>query len=227
MKKFGSLQAIEKMTDPEAPWIVLLHGFGADATDLSSLSGVLQTPQKVNWLFPEGFLQVPIGAGFYGRAWWPINMEQLIESQQQGPQTDLRSVVPPGLKDARSRVQQALDRAGVDLSNTILGGFSQGAMLATDLYLHAPLRPRGLMIFSGTLIAEEVWKPLLAERKGAPFFQCHGQSDTVLGHNNAQRLETFLCQGGMKGRLVSFSGGHEIPPVAINKANEYLREVLR
>jgi len=47
----------------------------------------------------------------------------------------------------------------------------------------------------------------------------------VLSHTGAQRLETLLTQNGMKGKLLSFNGAHEIPMQAISAASEYLNSL--
>lgn len=229
---FGKLKSIEVLNESESlankevkNWVVLFHGYGADAYDLSSLTEVLTPAQPSNWLFPQGVLEVPIGPGWTGRAWWQIDVVTLQQRQSMGEQVDLSGEKPEGLNKIRPMLLKVIEDLGVGWENIILGGFSQGAMLATDLFLHAPQTPKGLMIFSGALINKDVWKPLVAGRSGSRFFICHGQQDMVLAHRTGQQLETLLNGGGMKGGLFSFKGGHEIPPQAIIKANEYLKSL--
>jgi phospholipase/carboxylesterase len=95
-------------------------------------------------------------------------------------------------------------------------------MLATDLYLRAPETPAGLVIMSGTLLRQEEWKKHVPARNGQRFFQSHGSTDPVLGIKQAQKLETLLTQNGMKGSLLTFRGGHEIPGAVITKIGDYL-----
>ena len=95
-------------------------------------------------------------------------------------------------------------------------------MLATDLYLRAPETPKGLVIMSGTLVNQDEWKPLVSKRAGEKFFQSHGEMDQVLAYKNAQKLETMLTQNGMKGSLMGFRGGHEIPQQVLTKIGQYI-----
>ena len=95
-------------------------------------------------------------------------------------------------------------------------------MLATEIYLRAPETPKGLVIMSGTLLHQDKWKDLIPARQGQRFFQSHGTHDSVLSHKQAARLETLLTQNGMKGNLMSFSGGHEIPMPVLRKISEYI-----
>ena len=93
------------------------------------------------------------------------------------------SEVPEGIADARASVIAMLDayerEAGVSGDRVVLGGFSQGSMLATDIVLRSRItgaagagpsvRPvAGLVVMSGTLLAAREWLPLMAERKGLP-----------------------------------------------------------
>ncbi len=222
MRQLGNLKCVEKLVDHDGPWIVFFHGYGADANDLAPLSNVIASPEKANWLFPNAPIEVPIGPGWTGRAWWPLNLEAWMKAMEQGQEKDLAVLTPPGLHEARQNTFKALAQLKVPWSKIILGGFSQGAMLATDLYLNAPETPAGLVLLSGTLINSNEWKPLLKNREGQKFFQSHGKQDPVLTYTNAQRLESFLCQGGMKGNLQGFNGGHEIPMGVLQKCGEYL-----
>jgi predicted esterase len=60
--------------------------------------------------------------------------------------------VAQGLDEARkavlAMVEQVQRDTGLPLSRFILAGFSQGAMLATDVALHLPESPAALCIFS-------------------------------------------------------------------------------
>lgn len=222
IRKLGPLKCLDQMVDNSEHWVILFHGYGADAYDLQSLSEVLTPGLVSNWLFPQGPLEVPIGPGWSGRAWWNIDLAALQQRQAQGG-GEMSQEKPEGLMRARAQAMEMIQALNVDWSKIILGGFSQGAMLATDIFLHAPTTPKGLLLFSGALINKQEWKPLVSQRKGSRFFICHGTQDAIIPHRSAQQLETLLNAEGMKGGLFSFQGGHEIPPLAITKANEYLR----
>lgn len=227
MRRLGSIQCIEKVSDYDAPWIILFHGYGADASDLSPLGDIISTPIATNWLFPQGILEVPIGPGWSGRAWWNIRMSDLQAAADRGENFDFSDIKPDGFETAKKKAFEMIQGLKVPWNQIVLGGFSQGAMLATELYLSAPETPKGLMILSGTLINQSEWKPKVANRQGQSFFMSHGTQDAVLGIKHAQKLETLLCQGGMKGKLMSFGGGHEIPPHILKAAGTYLHDTFK
>ena len=224
LQKRGDLSFLEADTNPEAPLLgILFHGYGADAFDLRSLSEVLTSKKEIHWVFPQGILDVPIGPGWTGRAWWPVDIEALQKAAMSGQAKDLSDTTPATLPAVRAKAQKFIESFGIPWNRIVLGGFSQGAMLATDLFLHAPENPAGLMIFSGALINKAEWRELAPRRKGCEYFICHGKQDMVLAHKGAAQLESLLNAGGMKGSLVSFEGSHEIPMLAIQKANSYLK----
>jgi phospholipase/carboxylesterase len=218
MRKLAKVYCLDEYQDDNAPWVILLHGFGADASDLEPLKDHIPTKTKLNWLFPQGLLNVPIGPGWTGKAWWPIAMSTL--------NMDFSAEKPEGLLKARQELFAMIEALGVPWSKIFLGGFSQGAMLAMDLYLNAPETPAGLILLSGSLLNKDEAKPLLEKRRGEKFFQSHGEHDTVLPIKGARQMESFLNQGGIKGGLVGFPGGHEIPPVVLVKLGAYLDQQL-
>jgi phospholipase/carboxylesterase len=218
MRKLAKVYCLDEYQDDNAPWVILLHGFGADASDLEPLKDHIPTSKKLNWLFPQGLLEVPIGPGWTGKAWWNLEMRTL--------DTDFSGSKPEGLLKARQELTKMVEALGVPWNKIFIGGFSQGSMLAVDLYLNAPEAPAGLIVLSGSLLNKNELKPLLENRKGEKFFQSHGEVDSVLPIKGARQLESFLNQGGMKGGLQSFSGGHEIPAKVLAKLGEYLNQQL-
>jgi len=230
MRKLGTVQCLDvpcanPRDEAQADVIVLFHGYGADAYDLRSLSEVLSPTIPSSWLFPQGVLEVPIGPGWTGRAWWEIDIAALQNAAASGQARDLSDSKPEGLEKLRPRIFEMFEKLGVPWNRIILGGFSQGSMLATDIFLRAPSTPKGLLILSGALLNKPEWKELAQKRAGSRFFMSHGSSDQVLALRGAAQLETLLIQAGLKGSLLTFAGGHEIPPVAIQKANEYLANI--
>lgn len=222
MRQLGKINCQEINNDDNAPWVILFHGYGADCNDLYSLGEMIHTKKTFNYLFPNGPLEVPIGPGWTGRAWWSIDMMEIQRAAEQGTHRDFSDATPKGLDKAYQAASEMIRQMKIPWNKVILGGFSQGAMLATELYLRAPEAPAGLIILSGTLLHQEEWKKLVPQRTGQRFFQSHGQMDSVLGFKQAQKLETLFNQNGMKGSLIGFRGGHEIPAPVLMKLGEYL-----
>jgi len=108
----------------------------------------------------------------------------------------------------------------------IIGGFSQGAMLATEVFLKAPETPAGLICLSGTLLSQPYWQELAQNRKGSTVFMSHGEMDQVLPHKGSVALQKFFESNGIKTQFASFRGAHEIPVPVLNKLASYIKERL-
>ncbi len=240
MRKLASIQCLDSNNldrhprgdtngnqQSEVLHFILFHGYGADAYDLRSLSEVISPTVAMQFIFPQGVLEVPIGPGWTGRAWWQIDIAALQSAASSGQPRDLSKEKPEALPALRKRILEAIESLKVPWDRIILGGFSQGAMLANDIFMHAPENPRALVCLSGALLSKEELKPLAAKRSGLPFFLSHGKSDAVLDIRGSSQLESFLLQAGMKGKLFSFAGAHEIPMEAVAKLNEFLLQVSK
>ncbi len=193
------------------PVVLLMHGYGAPGTDLVPLWRELAVPQSVRFVFPEA----PLELGFGGRAWWPIDMARLQDRFSKSAAEQLTAEVPPGIDEARAAVLEllgVLERDhGAAPEQTIIGGFSQGAMLATDTVLRSTRPFAGLAILSGTMISRPEWLTLLGARKGLPVLQSHGRADQVLPFEVAEQLRDALLAAGLPVEFIPFNGGHGIP----------------
>lgn len=233
------LQHVEKFIDgmkiveiPGAgngPTFFCMHGYGANAYDLAGLSQYLNLPEGTRYLFPDGILPVDLGmgAGYQGRAWFPIDWAEIERIRREGGLRDLSKTLPAGMAEARDRLIDVMHKLECEPAKTIVGGFSQGAMLATEMALHHTEYFAGLLIFSGTLVNRTGWEKMAADKFTAKnkilrFCQSHGRHDPVLPFQAAERLHELLAQNGGKGELIAFEGQHEIPAPVIDTANRWL-----
>jgi phospholipase/carboxylesterase len=215
---FGSLvcRVVLPAADATPSVVVFLcHGFGAPGSDLVSLAAEMRHRQpalsSAMFVFPEGPLALDGGGA---RAWWAIDMMRLHGLLQQGNVDAMFESEPDGLSLARKKVQSAIDavlaQTKLSMRQVIVGGFSQGAMLATDWTLRSDEPPRALAILSGTLLTTSAWTPLAKKRTGLRVLQSHGRSDPVLPFARAEKLHALLNDAGCAVQWIPFSGGHGI-----------------
>ena len=211
------------------PLVVLLHGFGAPGNDLVPLADVLDAPTGTRFVFPEGPLTLSFGPRD-ARAWWLIDMGRIAQDQAAGRTRDLSNEIPKGLAPARDTMLAFLKEIertfAADPRKTVLGGFSQGAMLTCDAMLHTDRPYAGLVQLSGNLLAQPVWNSLMPKRKGLPVFQSHGVQDEILPYLGAERLRDALSQSGLAIEWHRFRGGHEIPEPVLQRLGVFLTKVL-
>ena len=211
------------------PVVMLLHGFGAPGDDLVPLAEVIQIPRGTRWFFPEAPLSLNMGFGD-SRAWWIIDFARIQADRQAGRIRDLSVDIPKGLALARERflafLKELPRQLPIDYKNTVIGGFSQGAMLTCDTVLHTDYPFAGLVQLSGNLLAQAVWGPLIPKRKGLPVFQSHGTQDEILPHIGAERLRDTLSRSALLVEWHSFRGGHEIPEPVLQRLGLFLTKIF-
>ena len=232
-RDFGGLNALmaggtDREGGGDGPVLVLMHGFGAPGDDLASLWRVIDAPRGTRFIFPEAPIELggPYGDG---RAWWHIDVGRFQLAMMQGKLDELVREKPEGLDDARAAVEEMLDvleKEGTPRSRIVLGGFSQGSMLALDITLRAKNPPAGLVLFSSTLIAANEWRPLMPNRKGFRVLQSHGKEDPILPFEVAVELRDELVNAGLEIQFIEFRGGHGIPPQALDALGPYLKTAL-
>ncbi len=223
--KIGPLDCLVKNPKDFEYTVVLLHGYGADAADLFPLHQLIDN-EDVRWVFPNGPLEVPLGGHWMGRAWFPIDTQALDLAMSQGKFREMADTRPPGLDQAESMVSEMLFELNVPQEKLILGGFSQGAMLSTDVIMNMSENCLGAVLLSGTVLDQKNWQEKAIQRKGQAFFQSHGESDPLLSIQMANLLCDILRAGGWQGNLLPFAGAHEIPPMVLDRMKLFLRNQM-
>jgi phospholipase/carboxylesterase len=211
----------------DGPAIVLCHGFGAPGDDLVPFARELDVGAGVRWFFPEAPLALPWG----GRAWWEIDLVRLQMMAQRGQRRVLATETPPGLAPARAALEATLaeleQNHGVRREALLLGGFSQGAMLATELAVHTDRPFAGIVVLSGNLLSEDRWCEALG-RTGPSIHALvtHGTRDPLLPFEGAEALRDLLVAGGADVDWLAHEGQHAIPPPALHAFQSFARKRL-
>jgi phospholipase/carboxylesterase len=179
-KTIGKLNCLVRPGAEPGNDVVILHGFGADASDLFPLAGYLDPEENWNFYFPDAPIEVPLGGHFVGRGWFPISVRELETG------VDFAQVRPPGLDQSSEAVSDLLFH--LNSKRLVLGGFSQGAMISMEVALSQPDDIAGLILWSGAVLDEPGWTRKLQGLKGKRYVQSHGMSDSVIGFSIGQRL---------------------------------------
>jgi phospholipase/carboxylesterase len=153
--------------------IVLLHGRGTSEQDVAPLIDVFDPRERLVGAFPRGPLELPP----IGHHWYATN-----DDGQADAETFLAT-----FGRLRSWLEGLADRTGVPIERTVLGGFSQGAVMAWALGI-GPGRPRpaGILAMSGALPAVPGFVLQLDGLDGLPVAITHGSQDPLVAVERGQ-----------------------------------------
>jgi predicted esterase len=148
--------------------MVMVHGRGASASDILSLTGDLGTT-NVAYLAPQAA----------GSTWYPNRFSAPVESNE------------PWLSSALGVVDEVLSRvatAGIPPERTLLLGFSQGACLALEYAARNPKPYGGLIGLSGALIENgDKPRPYQGTLNGASVFLGCSTTDPHVPRERVER----------------------------------------
>ena len=183
------------------PTLVLLHGYGSSAEQWAPFTKTIRWPEHGRFVFPQApDVTLPPDGPPDGRAWWRLDLVSHIPPGQSLP--DLSASQPLGLKTAASLVEELLRSIGRSGGGPIvLGGYSQGAMVASEVAFRSDTPLRALVLLSGTMVDEASWERNFSRRRGLPVFIAHGRADTILPFAVADRFRSEARSRGGQGHV--------------------------
>ncbi|MEA2319541.1 MAG: phospholipase/carboxylesterase [Solirubrobacteraceae bacterium] len=153
--------------------LVLLHGRGTSEQDVAPLIDVFDPRERLIGAFPRGPLELPP----IGHHWYATQ-----DDGQADPDTFLST-----FERLQSWLEGLAAGTGVPIERTVLGGFSQGAVMAWALGL-GPGRPRpaGILAMSGALPRVPGFALQLENLGGLPVAITHGSQDPLVAVERGQ-----------------------------------------
>ncbi|MFM8611273.1 MAG: alpha/beta hydrolase [Actinomycetota bacterium] len=197
---------------PVGLW-VLHHGRGADAHDLLPLADVLDPERRLHVVAPRGPLELE---GWPGRHWYVVPRVGYPD-----PATFHAAYAAlAAFHDA------TWERTGLGPGQTVLGGFSMGAVMSYALGL-GPDRPSpaGIMALAGFIPTVDGWDADLRSRASMDAFVFHGRQDPVMTVEFARAATAELEAGGLLVEYHETDAGHAIDPAIVPAAQAWLERL--
>ena len=199
--------------------VIFLHGYGADGADLFSLSDPL-SEQLPDCFFASPDAPRKCGASPFGYEWFPI------------PEID-GSTIPDmmqALASSEKLIIKLIDgykkRFGLDYSDFVLLGFSQGCMISLNIGLRQLNDIGGIVGISGRLLMPESLGE--SDKKSyPPVILIHGDADDVVPISSMYDAEKILNKIDVSfSTHVSKNTGHGIAPDGLSKALEFIKNIF-
>ncbi len=211
-RKFAELEGwlcVPHATPPKR-LVILLHGWGADARDLATLSSPLSDYLPETAFFAADARDV-CSANPFGRQWFDI------EDRRAGPDYALETITP-----MLAAVQQAFN---LSARQTGLAGFSQGGMMTLAAACVLPSPVAAAVSFSGALLNPD--RLVQAEPDSPPVLLIHGSADAVVPPAALPAARQQLEGAGWQVEAEMRAGlGHGIDAEGIALAGRFLARHL-
>jgi len=195
-----SLHSVHRAAADPTMRLVLLHGYGSDERDMLGLARELPPEVDVICLRAPGELENG------GYAWFDISIDE------QGFGFD-----DEGFRYSTALVIQALPSLFLDSLPFVIGGFSQGAMVAAAVTLVDP-SVNAAWLMSGAF-PPSVEMPLSPRR---PYLVQHGTLDPVLPVAMGRTLAKRLEDAGQAVEYLEYPMAHSISPVSLRDGMDWL-----
>ena len=197
--------------EPEG-MLVLFHGRGADEHDLVPLLDALDPERRLVGVTPRGPLSLPPG----GAHWYVVR-----EIGYPDPAT-----FHPTFERAAAWLDALAAEIGIEPERTVLGGFSQGAVMTYALGLgKGRPRPAGLVALSGFIPNVPGWAIDL-DSGVPPVAIGHGTYDPVIGVEWGRRAKDRLERAGAQPLYREAPLPHAIDPGFVAELRPWLASAL-
>jgi len=184
--------------------MILIHGRGAGANSILELAHAFEQPQ-IAYLAPQAS----------GYTWYPNSFIAPIPSNEPG--------ISSGIFTIKKLVDEVKE-AGVPTSHIFLGGFSQGACLASEFVARHPDTYGGLIAFSGGLIGPEgTAREYEGRLDGVPVFLGCSDVDAHVPKWRVDETAQVLSGMGAKVEKRIYPG---LPHTIIQDEIDYAKKIL-
>jgi phospholipase/carboxylesterase len=202
--------------------VIWLHGLGADGHDFEPIVDELDFSNKrrTRFIFPHAPARpVTLNNGYVMPAWYDIvAIDGRAPDDEEGIRTSQQHVID------LIRNENAI---GVESSQIVLAGFSQGGavVLQTALRYESPLA--GLLALSTYLpLGASLQEEARDENKHIPIMMAHGEYDPVVPIQLAQQSKQRLFEAGYSVEWKTYPMEHSICPQEIDDINRWFEKVL-
>jgi phospholipase/carboxylesterase len=195
----------EPAGEPEGA-LILNHGRATDERDLYPLLDELDPERRLVGVTPGAPLTgIPPG----GRHWYVVPRVGYPD-----PDTFASS-----FEALTSFLDGFLAQRGVSWEQTVLGGFSMGAVMSYAVGLgEGRPSPAAILAFSGFIPTVEGWRADLKGREGLPVMVHHGRHDPIIDIEFGRRARELLEAGGLGVDYVETDAGHSLPREVVDRA---------
>ncbi len=195
--------------------IILLHGYGGDGADISSIAYTWKRfIDNTVFLCPDG--PQPCKLNPVGFQWFDLSIDDQKYIINEARKTE---------KILTKYIDQIREKYDLDNSQIILAGFSQGCMMSINLGLTSNKKYKSVIGFSGKIIDKIELQKRITSKTDILLF--HGDADEVVSPSNLLEAKDFLERNKIKVEInIIKDCAHHIPVEALSLALKYIKKII-
>jgi len=181
--------------------VVMLHGLGDSGDGWASAASQIKTPANTRWIFPTAkSIPVTLNAGMRMNAWFDLNAldaDSIVDDE---------AMILESAAYVHALVRQQMAK-GIPSEKIVIGGFSQGGVIALTAVLRSELKLAGCLALSTYLPLREQYPAKFGPyAKEVPIWQGHGTRDMVLKYDYGKMSNGVLKANGIKADFKTYAG---------------------
>jgi phospholipase/carboxylesterase len=191
---------LDELSDSE-PVVLFLHGYEADERDLPELMSFLP---ELPWFSPRA----PLASQYNGFSWYKAS--------------ELVSPTVVEVEQSTEVLWDWIDQYLPEKSKLIVIGFSQGALMATQLLRMRPERIQGTVILAGFMASGELATDAELAKNKPKVIYARGLEDQAIPKASISQLNTWL-QLNTRAVTKTYSGlGHSVDSRVMADVADYV-----
>ena len=195
--------------------IILLHGYGGDGADISSIAYTWRRfIDDTVFLCPDGPQTCKLNPN--GFQWFDLSID------------DQSYIIEEAKKDEKillNYIEQIKERYVLKNSQIILAGFSQGCMMSINLGLISNQSFKSVIGFSGKIIDRNDLQKRIVSKTDILLF--HGDADEVVPPSSLLEAKDFLERNKIKVEVNMIKNcSHHIPIEALSLSLKYIKKII-
>ncbi len=202
-------------TDKIKNAIILLHGYGGDGADISSIAHSWKRfMDNTIFLCPDGHEVCKLN--LEGRQWFDLSIDDPKYILEQSKKAE---------KKLFEYIDQIKEKYFLSNSQIIISGFSQGCMMAINLGLISLEKFKCIIGFSGRIIDIKDLEQRIISRPKILLF--HGDADQVVSPSSLLEAKDFFIRNNIEAQTKMLKNcQHHIPTEALSIALKYIINLI-
>jgi phospholipase/carboxylesterase len=210
---------IVETSQPVKNIVIWLHGLGADGHDFLPIVDRLNVP-NTRFIFPHApHRPITMNNGYEMRAWYDLYGLTATDKQDEAGMREMQNTINALIAQEKSK--------GIQVSNIVLAGFSQGGAMALFTALRYPEKLAGILALSTYVpLKKSLPNEATIENASTSIFMAHGSFDTVITMDTCKTSLDLLTNLRYPVQWHEYSMAHSVCEEEIQDINTFLNEIF-